>query len=157
MAYARNIAGLKLEGRQETMDALQKVKRLVNSEAVQDVLIVPARLIRDVAKRFVRRGLKAKAPGYMHLQDAIFATKGRRAKGAMIDLATSIYGEPGPSVIVGVDRKRAPHAHLIEYGHGGRAPAPAHPYMRPAVDSTRSGVVQMVESGLRRLLAPFST
>ena len=28
----------------------------------------------------------------------------------------------------------APHAHLVEYGHGGPAPAPPHPFVRPAFD-----------------------
>ena len=28
----------------------------------------------------------------------------------------------------------APHAHLVEYGHGGPRPAPPHPFVRPAYD-----------------------
>lgn len=28
----------------------------------------------------------------------------------------------------------APHAHLVEYGHGGPAPAPPHPFVRLAYD-----------------------
>lgn len=28
----------------------------------------------------------------------------------------------------------APHAHLVEYGHGGPAPAPPHPFVGPAYD-----------------------
>lgn len=28
----------------------------------------------------------------------------------------------------------APHAHLVEYGHAGPAPAPPHPFVRPAFD-----------------------
>lgn len=28
----------------------------------------------------------------------------------------------------------APHAHLVEFGHGGPAPAPPHPFVRPAFD-----------------------
>ena len=28
----------------------------------------------------------------------------------------------------------AQHAHLIEFGHGGKHPAPAHPFLRPAKD-----------------------
>lgn len=28
----------------------------------------------------------------------------------------------------------APHAHLVEYGHGGRAPAPPHPFVQPSFD-----------------------
>lgn len=28
----------------------------------------------------------------------------------------------------------APHAHLVEYGHGGPAPAPPHPFVRSSYD-----------------------
>ena len=28
----------------------------------------------------------------------------------------------------------APHAHLVEYGHGGPHPAPPHPFIRPSFD-----------------------
>jgi hypothetical protein len=31
-----------------------------------------------------------------------------------------------------IARAKAPHAHLVEYGHGGPNPAPAHPFLRPA-------------------------
>jgi HK97 gp10 family phage protein len=31
----------------------------------------------------------------------------------------------------------APHAHLVEDGHGGPHPAPPHPFARPAFDSTK--------------------
>ena len=27
----------------------------------------------------------------------------------------------------------APHSHLVEFGHGGSSPAPAHPNLRPAL------------------------
>lgn len=32
-------------------------------------------------------------------------------------------------------RFKAPHAHLVEFGHGGPHPAPAHPFLRPAKES----------------------
>lgn len=35
---------------------------------------------------------------------------------------------------VAVDRKMAPHAHLVEFGHGGPKPARTHPFFRPVVD-----------------------
>lgn len=35
---------------------------------------------------------------------------------------------------VATDYNIAPHAHLVEFGHGGPAPAPAHPFFRPVVD-----------------------
>jgi len=45
--------------------------------------------------------------------------------------------------------KRVPnnYAHLVEYGHGGPGPAPAHPYLRPALDENRAtslGIVARV-------------
>ena len=35
-------------------------------------------------------------------------------------------------------KANAPHAHLIEFGHGGINPAPAHPFLRPARDKNIS-------------------
>jgi HK97 gp10 family phage protein len=32
----------------------------------------------------------------------------------------------------------APHAGIVEYGHGGPRPAPAHPFLRPALDKNIS-------------------
>jgi len=42
-----------------------------------------------------------------------------------------------------VDRKKAPHAHLVEFGHGGKHPAPPHPFLRPAFDAFRKAAVDM--------------
>lgn len=33
-----------------------------------------------------------------------------------------------------ITKATAPHAHLVEYGHGGSKPAPAHPFLRTALD-----------------------
>ncbi len=41
-----------------------------------------------------------------------------------------------PAAYVTVDRREGTggrHAHLVEFGHGGPAPAPAHPFFRPSV------------------------
>lgn len=35
---------------------------------------------------------------------------------------------------------RAPHAHLVEFGHGGPHPAPAHPFLRPAKERVISQI-----------------
>jgi HK97 gp10 family phage protein len=34
----------------------------------------------------------------------------------------------------GIRPRKAPHAHLVEFGHGGPQPAPPHPFFRPARD-----------------------
>jgi HK97 gp10 family phage protein len=156
---------ISLVGRAEAERRIKDCKELLNSEAVQDAILPAAQLIRDVAKRLVRLG-----PGIRtgkanrgekrpHLRDLIFATKGRRRKkGILGAISGSIYDSlNGPSVIAGVDLKQSPHAHLVEYGHGGKSPAPARPFMRPAVASVRWAVVQIIESALKRMLAPFST
>ena len=43
----------------------------------------------------------------------------------------------GKGVTIGVHRKEkgAFYATPVEYGHGGPAPAPAHPFVRPAFDA----------------------
>ncbi|MDD5533787.1 MAG: HK97 gp10 family phage protein [Syntrophales bacterium] len=57
---------------------------------------------------------------------------------------------PGvPAVFVAPHYKLAPHAHLVEYGHGGPHPAPPHPYARPEVDAFKSEYPRLVAKMLR--------
>ncbi len=51
------------------------------------------------------------------------------------------------AAIAAVDRKKAPHAHLVEFGTSKMA---AHPYFRPAVDANLSGAAKAVETDLRK-------
>lgn len=48
-------------------------------------------------------------------------------------------------------------AHLVEYGHGGPAPANPTPFLRPAIDATRGGVLSTmrtkIQGGLSALAA----
>lgn len=168
-----------LVGRADAEKRIRQCKKHLNSEAVQDAILPAAQLLRDVAKRLVnigpgvRTGRKHKGEKRKHLRDLIFATKGKKFTGFGGAVFNSLNG---PSVIAGVDLKRAPHAHLVEYGHrqivGGRAErddrhlkgkagrevgfVPAHPYLRPAIAATRWAIVQIIESALKRLLAPWS-
>ena len=45
------------------------------------------------------------------------------------------------------------YAWLVEFGHGGKHPAPAHPFMRPAFESTKGRIEQTIKakmwSGIR--------
>jgi HK97 gp10 family phage protein len=66
---------------------------------------------------------------------------------------------PGPaSAIAAVDRKKAPHAGLVEYGHRlvrkGKVigNVPAKQYFRPAVDETQAAVTELVMSKLQNLV-----
>ncbi len=42
----------------------------------------------------------------------------------------------------------APHAHLVEYGHGGPAPAPPHPFIRPAFDTKAEEAYRIIRDVL---------
>lgn len=54
------------------------------------------------------------------------------------------------AVEVGTFYPEAAHAHLVERGHGGPKPAPPHPFMEPAVESTEDEVIDAVMEELMR-------
>lgn len=43
-------------------------------------------------------------------------------------------------------------AHLVEFGHGGKSPAPAHPFLRPALDASKGEALNKVTQKARELL-----
>ena len=54
---------------------------------------------------------------------------------------------------IGVVKAKSPHAHLIEYGHAGPTPeskrTPEHPFMRPAYEQSKPGLIKAVESAVK--------
>lgn len=46
----------------------------------------------------------------------------------------------------------APHAHLVDRGHGGPKPAPAHPYLTTAADNVGEEACQAIIDELNRAL-----
>lgn len=73
--------------------------------------------------------------------------RSRAPRGETGNLKRSLKGDAfkdqnplNPAAYVTVDRREGAggrHAHLVEFGHGGPAPAPAHPFFRPAVRAFR--------------------
>ena len=57
----------------------------------------------------------------------------------------------GRSITIGVHSKEegAYYAPPVEYGHGGPAPAPAHPFIRPAYDTRSDEAYEIIRDGLR--------
>lgn len=57
----------------------------------------------------------------------------------------------GKSITIGVHRKEegAYYASPVEFGHGGPAPAPAHPFIRPAYDTRADEAYEIIRNGLR--------
>ncbi len=65
----------------------------------------------------------------------------------------------GKHITVGVHRKDwdgdAYYPAYAEYGHGGPGPAPAHPYIRPAYDTTEDQAYEIIRQGLRDAIDRF--
>ena len=88
----------------------------------------------------------------IHLRDAIIVRRLRR-RGS----------EPAPS-IAAVDRKKAPHAYLVEHGSGERViksgrlrgkplgKMPRQPFMRPAWNENKARVLQQITNDLGQLV-----
>jgi HK97 gp10 family phage protein len=59
--------------------------------------------------------------------------------------------EGGKAITIGVHHKEkgAYYASPVEYGHGGPAPAPAHPFIRPAFDTKADEAYENIKSVLR--------
>lgn len=151
MAARKNM--IEVLGLQESLRAFNLTKEAFGATPLKECLLPIGERIRDRAKDLVpigptkkpslRRRIKSllnpPRAAAEHLKYAIFAARGKR------DL---------PSVIVGVDRKRAPHAHLVEFGHGGPHPAPAHPYLRPAFAAVKRAAVAMAGKEIKdRIIA----
>ena len=57
----------------------------------------------------------------------------------------------GRSITIGVHHsdEGAFYANPLEFGHGGPAPAPAHPFVRPAYDTKADESYAIIRAGLR--------
>lgn len=76
------------------------------------------------------------------------------------DLHDSIHtgrvrgGKRGKRITIGVhhSERGAYYANAVEYGHGGPAPAPPHPFIRPAYDTTVDEAYDLIRESLRETL-----
>lgn len=56
------------------------------------------------------------------------------------------------AIEVGVFYPDAPHAHLVEYGHGGPKKADPHPFLKTAADNVGDQVLDAIMEELKREL-----
>lgn len=131
---------VKLEGAEELKKQFQDLVKSVHPDQVEPVLMKGARkmakAIRDKAPRGPTGNLKK-------------AVKAKQLKR---------YGfQPAPA-IAAVDRKRAPHAGLVEFGHAivraGKVigHVPPHPFFRPAVDENHDRILGEVTGKIKKMV-----
>jgi HK97 gp10 family phage protein len=124
-------AQIYLKGIEKLERQANKVIKEVNSEK-QKLLLDNARLVRD--------RIRSKAPlgPTGNLKKAAYASS----------LPASLSGRA--VAFAGIRPRKAPHAHLVEYGHAGPHPAPPHPFVRPAWDEMKDQVKRNIQVGLGR-------
>lgn len=121
------MTSIKVEGLSEVRDALRQLPKATAKNVVRRVLKVRGKVIADAAIQRVpvlQGGLKKSI--------VVTTTLTRSQRGQ--------YKKEGPKDIdVFIGPNSHPKAHMQEYG---TSHAPAQPYMRPAWDESKAGIVQ---------------
>jgi HK97 gp10 family phage protein len=122
-----------LKGIDELERQANKLIKEVN-EGKQKILLDQAKLVRDRIREKAPRGPTG------NLKGAAYASS----------IPASLTG---PALaFAGIRPRKAPHAHLVEYGHAGPHPAPPHPFVRPAWDESRDEVERNIAAGLGKIV-----
>jgi HK97 gp10 family phage protein len=119
------------------IDALERETNKIIKQVTEGqtkVLLDQAKLVRDRIKE------KAPLGPTGNLKKAAYAA-------VSAETATKM-----PFAFAGIRPRKAPHAHLVEYGHGGPHPAPAHPFVRPAWDELHETVRENIKKGIKSLV-----
>lgn len=181
-------AGIRLSGGKEAEALFRQAAAAFAPEKIQEAILPAAVIVRDAAKRRVNYGthpaLTNAGKSRKRLKDLIFATKGSRAVGGIMGALSRMAmggNEPAVSVIAGIDLKKAPHAHLVEFGTTAHAEYPKpgnrfqalwlerygvwrrfvkrqavplnqHAYFRPAAAEKRTAVKNHLIYALKKLL-----
>lgn len=138
----RTLKSVKWTGLREAIDAADKISGALDAEqagvgaqAMKKVYMRAAQqLVReayDLAPYDPHRDPRKRGT---HLRDAIFAAYGKASE---------------PNVIVGVNSKKAPHGHLLEFGTVNMK---ARPFMRPALAAARPLMLKTVQEGAEQVI-----
>jgi HK97 gp10 family phage protein len=131
---------VKVDGVQGLMEKLARLR--VDANKVEDVLYEGAVIYAEEAKRRAPKGKTG------NLKKAIKAKRGKK------DYSVKTYR----SVFTATDFHKAPHDHLVEFGHdlvrNGKkvGQVKEHPFFRPAVIAKKAEVEKHVVDGLNKLL-----
>lgn len=132
-----------VEGLEEASRRIRSIVSTLESRDVENVLFQGAKIIRAEARSRAQRGPTG------NLRRSIKASRGKR-RGKLFATAFSA-----------IDRKKAPHAHLIELGTGPRYHKKTRkyvgrvigkPFFQPAVQATKNEVATVVNEGIARLI-----
>ena len=131
-------SGVALEGKKQLLAKFVGLEGAMDRPEVENACLRAAQIIRNRTHGNIRRNFNRKTG---RLFRSVIARKFKRRR----------KGDPG--AMVAIDRKIAPHAHLLELGHfsRGRFVGPK-PFFRPAVDSSRGAAWQQITKGIKGAL-----
>lgn len=127
-----------------------------DKELAAIIRTLPDKVQRKLLRRAVTKGstpvlrrAKQLAPRRSGLLRRSLKRKIKTYKGGVV--VAVIGPDKNVSGVVG-KRKHTPGkiAHLVEYGHGGKHPAPPHAFLEPALESTKAQAVAIMEDTLRQ-------
>jgi len=132
---------IEIKGMDELQRNIDRLSKRLSYQAVGNILFEGAKTVVSVAKTKVR------------------VLKGT-LRSAIIAKLLPQGGGYAPTAIAAVDRAKAPHGQLIEYGSGPRyhksgkyvGRVKAKPFMRPAWDETKFAVLNKILSDLKKLV-----
>ena len=131
---------VRLEGVDELRKQFQLIVKSVHPDKTEPILMKHARRLAVKVRKNTPRGPTGR------LKRSVVAKKLKRQ-----------FGQAAPA-IVAMDRKKAPHAHLVEFGHAivknGQVigHVPAHPYFRNTVDENHDSTLRDVTADLQKLI-----
>lgn len=135
--------GFKIEGFAELSNDLLAMARALGEESsdVEHALTAGAKPIYDQMKQNASTDPKIRS-GRLYEAIRIGDVKSRRRyRGKSITVGVSYTGA-----------NKAPHAHLVEFGHAGpkadSPPTPPHPFVRPAFDSKKDAAYGIIREQL---------
>ena len=121
-----------------------------------DIAGMASRMDADGAGAPVARRILEEAAQPIHRQMKANASKDPKIITGVLNRSIRIgpvkkRRKSGKNITIGVHRKEegAYYATPVEYGHGGPAPAPAHPFIRPAYDTRADEAYGIIRDGLR--------
>lgn len=123
-----------------------------------DIAGMASRMDADGSGAPVAKRILEAAAQPIHQQMKANATKDPRRRSGDLHDALKVGSvrrskKRGWHITIGVHRKDWSHEDyypaFVEYGHGGPAPAPAHPYIRPAYDTRVDEAYEIIRDGLR--------
>lgn len=132
---------MRIEGMADLEKQLKDLEKSLNPDKVEPILLDGAK---DLAA-----AMKANAPK---------GPTGNLKKSIKAKLLKQYAGHPAAGA--GVDRKKAPHAHLVEYGTAQRhqksgkstGTMPSKPFLRPAWDANKERITGNIIDGLKGLI-----